>query len=278
MGSLAGAQTVGDVVAILEHAYPPSLAADWDAIGLTCGDPADTVSRVLLAVDCTEATVREAIEIGAQLFVTHHPLLFAAVHSVAATDAKGRMVHALVRSGIAHLAVHTNADHADPGVSDALAAALGILVEGPIDPTCPGAETGTGRIGRLPRPLPLADFAEQVAAALPATAHGVRVAGDLDRRVARVAVCGGAGDALLALLPSGIDAYVTADLRHHRAQEHLEDGGCALVDIAHWASEWPWLEQAAAVLRERTTLEVVVSRIPTDPWSTQVPSTPGSSR
>lgn len=270
--------TIADAVAVLEAAYPPSLAAEWDAIGLTCGDPQSAVGSVLLAVDATPATVAQAIELGAGLLVTHHPLLFTGVHSVAASDAKGRMVHDMVRAGVAHLAIHTNADHADPGVSDALAAALGLVVEEPIEPTAPGARTGTGRIGRLPQRASLARFAELVAATLPSTSHGVRVAGDLDRAVSTVAVCGGAGDSLLGVVANRVDAYVTADLRHHRAQEHLDDGGCALVDVAHWASEWPWLEQAAAVLRERTTLEVVVSRIPTDPWSAHRPSTNRSAR
>lgn len=258
--------TVADAVAILEAAYPPVLAADWDAIGLTCGDPNAPISRVLLAVDCTPATVAEAIDLGAGLLVTHHPLLFAGVHSVAATDAKGRMVHDMIRAGVAHLAMHTNADHADPGVSDALASTLGLTVTGPIE-ALENGPCGTGRLGTLPRPMTLGDFAEQVVAALPATKHGVRVAGDLDRGVRTVAVCGGAGDSLLAGIGDRADVYVTADLRHHRAQEHLLDGGCALIDVAHWASEWPWLAQAAAVLRAGTTLEVSVSHTPTDPWT-----------
>lgn len=267
--------TVAAAVTVLEAAYPPALAADWDAIGLTCGDPAEPVTAVVLAVDCTEETVQEAVDAGAQLLVTHHPLLLAGVHSVAATDAKGRLVHTMVRHGIAHLSMHTNADHADPGVSDALATALGLTVDGPIEPTDSGAATGTGRIGRLAEPMTLAAFADRVAAALPPTRHGVRVAGDQDRRIRTVAVCGGAGDSLLPLIAGRVDAYVTADLRHHRAQEHLADGGCALIDVAHWASEWPWLEQAAGILRAGTTLDVHVSRIVTDPWTLHLSTEPG---
>lgn len=258
--------TVGDAVAVLEAAYPPALAASWDAIGLTCGDPEAALTRVHLAVDCTPETVAEAIDLGAGLLVTHHPLLFAGVHSVAATNAKGRMVHDMIRAGVAHLAMHTNADHADPGVSDALGTALGLHALTPIDPLDDGP-CGTGRIGTLPEAMTLSAFSELVAGRLPETRHGVRVAGDLDAPVRRVAVCGGAGDSLLGLIGDRADVYVTADLRHHRAQEHLIDGGCALVDVAHWASEWPWLEQAAGVLRAGTTLEVSVSRTPTDPWT-----------
>lgn len=258
--------SVREAVAVLEAAYPPDLASEWDAIGLTCGDPNEEITAVHFAVDCTPETVDEAIDLGTGLLVTHHPLLFSGVNSVATTDAKGEMVHRMIRAGIAHLAMHTNADHADPGVSDALAHALGLRVTGPLDAIDDGP-CGTGRIGVLPESMTLSAFADVVAASLPTTRHGVRVAGDLDREVRTVAVCGGAGDSLLSSIGYRADVYVTADLRHHRAQEHLLDGGCALIDVAHWASEWPWLEQAAGVLRDGTTLNVSVSTTSTDPWS-----------
>ncbi|UNX53466.1 Nif3-like dinuclear metal center hexameric protein [Georgenia sp. TF02-10] len=139
-----------------------------------------------------------------------------------------------------------------------------------------GGPTGTGRVGRLPRPTTLRTFAERVAAALPATPAGVRVGGDLDGEVATVAVCGGAGDSLLAAARgAGADVYVTADLRHHPASEHLAGGRPYLVDTTHWASEWPWLPRAAAVLRagavERgATLVTHVSTLVTDPWDLQL--------
>jgi putative NIF3 family GTP cyclohydrolase 1 type 2 len=130
---------------------------------------------------------------------------------------------------------------------------------------------GLGRIGTLPAPEPLSAFAARVARGLPATAWGVRAAGDPDRSVRRVAACGGAGDSALdAALAAGVDAYVTADLRHHPAVEHLlRTGAPALVDVAHWASEWPWCAQAAAVLRDALggSVDVRVSTRRTDPWT-----------
>ncbi|GAA3076279.1 Nif3-like dinuclear metal center hexameric protein [Pseudonocardia yunnanensis] len=377
--------TVADVIAALETAYPPSLAADWDAVGLVCGDPADPVSSVLFAVDPVPETVAEALdgdEGGAQMLVTHHPLLLRGVHGVGADTPKGALLHRLIRSGTALYTAHTNADSADPGVSDALAAAIGLEVTGPLvgapaepldkivtfipvgpaitevhealsaagaglvgnyshcsfatagtgqfrplegaQPTIGSvgklervAETklemvlprsrratvvaalrashpyeepafdvleladlpsalGLGRIGTLPAAESLATFAERVAAALPATAWGVRAAGDPDRVIERVAVCGGAGDSALdAAIRAGVDAYVTADLRHHPASEHLLAGTLAgrptpaLVDVAHWASEWPWCLQAADIVGKSLggSVEVRVSHHCTDPWS-----------
>jgi dinuclear metal center YbgI/SA1388 family protein len=372
--------TVGDVVAALEAAYPPALAADWDAVGLVCGDPAEPVSSVLVAVDPVPETVDEALG-SHQLLVTHHPLLLRGVHGVGADTPKGALLHRLIRGGTALFTAHTNADSADPGVSDALAAAVGLEVSGPLVtapapaldkivtfvPTGPAltavhdalsaagagrlgdyshcsfatagtgqfkplegahptigavgrlervAETrlemvlprgrraavvaalraahpyeepafdvlelaelpsarGLGRIGTLPAAEPLSAFTARVRAALPATAWGVRAAGDPDRPVRTVAVCGGAGDSALdAATAAGVDAYVTADLRHHPASEHLLAGTVgeptpALVDVAHWASEWPWCAQAAGVVRAALgdRVEVAVSTRRTDPWT-----------
>lgn len=137
----------------------------------------------------------------------------------------------------------------------------------------PSADRGSGRIGRLIEPVSLAQFATNIALALPQTAHGVRVAGDRDRLVEQVAVCGGAGDFLLdSVHAAGVDAYVTSDLRHHPASELQERAGApALIDVAHWAAEWTWLPRLAERLTAElgAGVEVTVSEICTDPWTFQ---------
>jgi dinuclear metal center YbgI/SA1388 family protein len=375
--------TVADVVAALDRLYDPAHAEPWDAVGLVCGDPDAEVRRVLFAVDPVAVVAAEAVEWGADLLVTHHPLLLRAVHGVAATTPKGRLVHGLVSAGVALHVAHTNADSADPGVSDALASALDLNDLRPLDPQpaeagdklvvfvpepdterlidalaaagagnigayerCawttvgtgtfrpgPGAEptigsvgsiqrvpetrvemvlpraqrpavldalraahpyeepafdlyelaehpgsTGIGRIGMMAEAEPFAAFVQRVVRALPATSTCVRGAGEPDAQVRTVAVCGGAGDSLLTTVrAAGVDAYVTADLRHHPASEAREHGSPALVDISHWASEWPWLGHAArrledALARAGTTVETRVSGIPTDPWTVHAAS------
>ena len=370
--------SLADVVAVLDELYPPALAESWDAVGLVTGDPDQPVRRVLLAVDPMRAVIDEAIGRQADLILAHHPLLLRGVNSVAATTPKGRVVHDLIRAGTALHVCHTNADNANPGVSDALAAALGLrdtrplkpLPEAPMDklvvyvpraeadalidalasagagrigdyercawsttgegtfrplaganPTLgrvgdvervpearvemvlprhrrravveallaahsyeepaydvfelaalPGGQGG-GRVGELERAESLRDFAERVATALPATEQGVRVAGDPDRPVRSVAVVGGAGDSEFDRVRSaGVDAYVTADLRHHPATEARAYGVPALVDVAHWASEWPWLTDAARLLTEAlaaggSSVDTRVSTIRTDAWT-----------
>ncbi|KOV35001.1 hypothetical protein ADK60_10315 [Streptomyces sp. XY431] len=270
---------MSDVITALEELYPPQWAESWDAVGLVCGDPQAEVRRVLFAVDPVQAVVEEAVEWGADLVVTHHPLYLRGTTTVAATTFKGRVVHTLIRAGIALHVAHTNADHADPGVSDALAEAVGVTVTGPLvpDPTDPLGRRGTGRVGLLEPPLPLAAFAARVAAGLPATAAGVRVSGDPNRLISRVAVCGGSGDSLFAeVRAAGVDAYLTADLRHHPASEAAEAAPVALVDAAHWATEWPWLPLAERALlgtaeKRGWTVETRVSRTVTDPWTAHAP-------
>jgi dinuclear metal center YbgI/SA1388 family protein len=128
-----------DVTALMDRWYPPALASDWDAVGLVCGDPEQEVRRILLAVDPAPAVVDEALDWGADLVLTHHPLLLKGVHSVATTTPKGRVLHRLVRGGCGLFAAHTNADAPADGVNESLALALGIIdpqviVPDPADP------------------------------------------------------------------------------------------------------------------------------------------------
>jgi dinuclear metal center YbgI/SA1388 family protein len=365
--------TLGDVVELLHGWFPPDTADDWDAVGLVHGDPEQQVTKVLFAVDPTLEVAQEAAAWGAGLLVVHHPLFLRGVHGFAETTPKGRTLATLVRAGCALLTAHTNADGAQPGVSDAMAAALGLTDVGPLRPegdpldkltvyvpladadrvrsalaeagagvigryaaasfSSPGegrfrplagadpaigevgrlevvgeervevvldrrrrapvvramlaahpyetpawdvveladagsAATGAGRVGEV-EPTTLGSFAEAVAAALPATARGVLVAGDRERPVRRVAVAGGAGDFLLGdAAAAGVDVFVTSDLRHHPATEFVEQGGPALVDVPHWAAEWTWLPQVAGRLAEAVdTVETRVSTLCTDAWT-----------
>jgi dinuclear metal center YbgI/SA1388 family protein len=265
-GRNGGQPAVRDVVAALDRRYPREWAEPWDRVGLVLGDFDTTVTRILCVVDCIPETVDEALRIGADLIVAHHPLLLKPVSSIAPDTYKGRIIHRLIRADVALHVAHTNADVACPGVSDALAARLGLVDTRPLVAGDDGR--GIGRIGTLPEALPLAEFATFAAGRLPATAGGIRAAGDPARTIRTVAVCGGAGDAFLAdATRAGVDAYLCADLRHHPAGEHLANGGPALLDVAHWASERPWLDEVAGWLRGQFPVEVVVSDLDTDPWT-----------
>lgn len=274
-GSLSPVPRLSEVLTALDALWPPERAEQWDAVGTVCGDPDAAVTRVLFAVDPVQEIADEAVRLGAELIVTHHPLYLRGTTTVAASTFKGRVVHTLIKHDIALHVAHTNADTADPGVSDALAGALGLRVVRPLvpDPTDPAGRRGLGRICELDHPATLRDLAARAAHRLPATAQGVRVAGDPGALVRTVAVSGGSGDSLFdEVRAAGVDAFLTADLRHHPVSEATQFSALGLIDAAHWATEWPWCEQAAAQLDEISDrhgwdLRVHVSAAVTDPWS-----------
>lgn len=263
--------TVAEVQRAVEALWPSAGAEGWDAVGLVAGAPEDPVRRMLLAVDAVTATVDEAVETGADLLLTHHPLLLRGVTSVAADRYKGAMLTRLIRGRVALLTAHTNADVVETGTSGTIAAELGLTGVTPIEPGTDPAR-GIGRVGDLAEPTTLGRLAQRLSEVLPATASGIRVAGAFDRPIRRVALCGGAGDAFLsAPAVLGADVYITSDLRHHPASEAIENamiaGGPALIDVSHWASEWLWLSVAAGQLTEALPgVEVAVSDLRTDPW------------
>ncbi|NUT32635.1 MAG: Nif3-like dinuclear metal center hexameric protein [Hamadaea sp.] len=259
--------TVADVVAALEQWYPPATAAAWDRVGLVLGEPDAPVETVLCVVDVVPETAREALERGVQLIVSHHPLLFRGVSSVAPTTYAGRIVHDLIRGGVALHVAHTNADVAADGVNEALADLFELRHRRLLSPD------GLGRVGELPAPMSLAEFTALAARVLPPTRWGVRAGGDPARRIATVAVSSGSGAESLPLAgAAGADVIVTSDVKHHYAGEHLAAGGPAIVEAAHWATEWPWLPRVARLLRDRLGVETIVSTVNTDPWTLHVAS------
>ena len=268
--------TLSEVLLAVEELWPESLAEEWDRVGLVVGHPDAEVDRIMFAVDPTLEVVDEALEWGAKLLITHHPLLLKGVNSVAATSGKGRVVHRLIEGGCALLTVHTNGDSAVGGVSDVLADVLGLEDAVPLMPAAHGlVEEGIGRVGLLPGAEKLGDLAARIFLVLPAVAGSVRVAGERDALVHKVAVCGGAGDSLFdAVRANDADVFITADLRHHPASEAREsspDGRPYLIDLSHFASEWLWLPAAARALENVLTdqgleAEFAVSQTNTDPW------------
>lgn len=272
--------TVGEVVAELRRLAPPELAESWDSNQLICGDPDAPCRRVLLAVDPLEPVVTEAIAEGVDLLITHHPLYLRGTDHVSATSAKGRSIHRLIRAGVALANAHTTWDSAAGGVADALADAVGLPHQGrvPLAPSPVQPALGIGRVADLPEPMTLHEFARAVAAALPGDSFGLLVGGDPDARVQRVAVSGGAGDSLLgAAREAGADVFLTADLRHHPATEHLAEGRPYLLCGSHFATEWVGLPPLARRLQEAAAdraavLATRVSRTITDAWVEHLPT------
>lgn len=263
--------SVAEVCAVIERLWPRSGAESWDAPGIISGALTSHVSSILLAVDAVDDTVSEALALESDLLLVHHPLLMRGVNSVAEDRYKGELLARLIRGDCALIAAHTNADVVESGTSAVIAEKLGLINIAPITKSAIEGE-GLGRVGELKVQTTLGVLARRLAEILPATATGVRCAGEYDQVVRSVALCGGAGDSLLQdPAVTGADVYISSDLRHHPASEAREQarltGKPAIIDVSHWASEWLWLETAAEQLRAALpSIVVSVSDLRTDPW------------
>lgn len=264
---------LSELLSTFEEAWPAAQAEEWDSVGLAVGSNQLEISSVLVSVDLTHEVIDEAIELGAELILTHHPLLLKAVDNVSEDKLKGSLISRLIRQSIATYAAHTNADVQVDGASSAMARAFGLESLQALVPTDGGF--GHGVIGFLPKPVTLADFAAVVSNALPITARKVAYSGKPDALVSKVAICSGAGDSFLPIvLNSDADVYVTSDLRHHPTLDAISTprstGALSLIDVSHWAAESLWVGAAVNRLSEIPNLRVIASKLNTDPWTQEV--------
>lgn len=257
--------TVREIERSIFALAPRALAEDWDNVGLLCGRADQEVSRVLVALDPFEDVCREAHERGAELIVTHHPLIFTPLRAVTEDDSVGRCVRYLIRHDISAVNAHTNLDCAAGGVNDVLARAIGlsgVQVIGEKKTDAQGRECGLLRAGTVEE-TPLADFAARVKATL--GCPGLRVL-DGGKPVRFVAVGGGAcGSELSDVIDAGCDTFVTADVKYNQfAEAHAM--GVNLIDAGHFETENPVCTVLADYLRERfPQLEVLLSGTHADP-------------
>ena len=239
----------------LERIAPRCLAEDWDNPGLLVGSYAQKIERVLIALDVDDAVTAEAIECRANLIVAHHPAIFRGMKQLRTDLPLGKRLAALITHNIAVAAAHTNLDVARGGVNDVLAARLGLekLSAFVVTQQEDGMTESIGRVGTLPAPTNIEDFARTVRERL-CVSH-VRLAAAAARPVRRVAVCGGAGaDFIDDAVRRGADVYVTGDVKYHDAQRAVEQG-MHIIDAGHFGTESPVLAVLAERLREELASE-----------------------
>ncbi|MDI6796019.1 MAG: Nif3-like dinuclear metal center hexameric protein [Desulfatibacillaceae bacterium] len=257
--------TVADILAVMERIAPKANAEPWDSVGLAVGHPDWPVKKIWVALDPLEEVLEEAARQGANLLITHHPLFFTPVQSLNLASTLGRIVEMAITKKIAIFCAHTNLDKARQGVNTALAEALGLgqcQILAP-DAACEASEeakiSGMGLVGELPGQTTLADFAQKVKTAL--AADCVRMVGDKDAPVRRVAVCGGSGSSLLPkFFESGAHVFVTGDIRYHDALLVLEKGR-SILDAGHFSTELTVVKPLARLLGQelaKTWPEVTV--------------------
>lgn len=226
---------VKDIARQIERLAPTELAESWDNVGLMVGDPEQAVKTVYICLDVTSENVRRASECGADMIISHHPLIFSPLKRIVESDVSGSIVTTLIREGISVYSAHTNLDNADGGMNDVLAEKLGLEnVRRFTDEECENRDN-IGRIGVLEAPAELADFVSLVKSIL--GCRTIRSVGEPTDEVNTVAVCSGAGgDGIYTAYRAGADAYVTSDIRHHEAQLAVELG-INLIDAGHFETE-----------------------------------------
>ena len=244
-----------EIIKIIEKRYPPSLAAEWDNVGLIVGDAEKEVKCIYAVLDLTDKTIEEAAAAGADLIITHHPLIFRPVSRITAQDFIGRRIISLIRNGISYYAMHTNFDIA--GMADRNARDLQLLSPEVLTVTC-GAEDGMpcgfGRVGDVAKNSAgvspnLREYAEMVktVCALPM----IRVYGDPDREIRRAAVSSGAGKSFYPdAIQKGADVLVTGDVDYHTALDAVMQGLC-VIDAGHYGTEYCFTDEAVSYLREQ---------------------------
>lgn len=229
-----------DIISFLEKTAPPELAEDWDNVGLLVGSSANTVKRILVCLDVTCAAIDEAVRIGADMIVTHHPIIFKGLKRLNEDEKTARLLYSLVRNNICAYAAHTNLDFAENGVNDCLADALGLKQTKMLG-------KGPGKFGVLERVYSLDEFIAKVKACL--DVPYVRVTGRSDLKIHKAAVFSGSfDDDLEAVAASGADILVTGDLKYHTALDAREMGMC-IIDAGHFNTEKVVLPVLAETLK-----------------------------
>ncbi len=240
--------TVNDILQYLNTVAPPYMKEDWDNVGLLCGSAQQPVTKILVALDPFEHVCHEAEKIGADLLVTHHPLIFAPPHAITDYSSVGRSIMHLLRNGICAINAHTNLDCAPGGVNDVLAQRLGlqnIQVLAPKGTDAAGNPWGLLRAGTVEE-QPLNNFLHSIKKAL--NCEGLRFV-DGGRPVCKVAVGGGScGSELRAAFDAGCDTFVTADIKYNQFWD-AKELGINLIDAGHFHTENPIVAVLAEKLR-----------------------------
>ena len=219
---------LNDFIAAMDTIAPRELAAPWDNPGLLIGIEKQDITKVLVALDCSVATAKEAIDWGADLLLTHHPVFFGGVKRIAPDDPDTEGAYLLIRNGIGLFAAHTNLDSAEGGVNDCLAEALDLRHIEKLPPD------DMGRIGLLSSPMAFVDFARMVEEKL---STRVRINGEAAAPVRRIAMVGGsAAEELFAAKAAGADVFITGEMKHHLAIQAAALG-LFIIEAGHYETE-----------------------------------------
>ena len=245
------------VIEILEKQSPKSYACDWDNVGLLVGREDKEIQKIYIALDATDEAIEEAIANGADMLLTHHPMIFKGMKRVTQEDFIGRRIIRLIQNDMVYYAMHTNFDVM--GMADLAADYLGISDTRVLEITSVSetGEEGIGRYGSLKKEMTVRECCEEVKQAF--SLENVKVFGDLERKVKTAAISPGSGKSVISnALQAGVDLLITGDIDHHEGIDAVAQN-MTVIDAGHYGVEHifiPYMEQY--LKREAKELEIAV--------------------
>lgn len=245
------------VIELLEKQSPKSYACDWDNVGLLVGREDKEIQKIYIALDATDEAIEEAIANGADMLLTHHPMIFKEVKRVTQEDFIGRRIIRLIQNDMVYYAMHTNFDVM--GMADLAADYLGISDTRVLEITSVSetGEEGIGRYGSLKKEMTVRECCEEVKQAF--SLENVKVFGDLERKVKTAAISPGSGKSVISnALQAGVDVLITGDIDHHEGIDAVAQN-MTVIDAGHYGVEHifiPYMEQY--LKREAKELEIAV--------------------
>ena len=249
-----------EIVQVIEAAYPREAALDFDNVGLIAGRTEKEVKRVYIALDATDAVIDRAVEAGADMLITHHPLIFSPLKKVTDEDFVSRRVVKLIQNDISYYAMHTNYDVL--GMAELAEKILGIRNTEVLDITMEkdGKPEGIGRIGELEKPMTLEECCVYVKHKL--NLGSLKVFGDMQAEVSRLAISPGSGKtAIAAAIAKGADVLVTGDIGHHDGLDAVEQG-LSVIDAGHYGTEYIFIDDMRRFLEDKLpVLDVITTPV-----------------
>lgn len=217
-----------ELVGPIEAFAPVYMQEKWDNCGFVVGNANTTVTKALIALDCTEDVIDEAISVGADIVITHHPLIFGGVKKISESDWLGRIIYKAIKNNIVIYCAHTNMDKAAGGVSGLMANRIGLANQSVL------TEDGFGIVGDLEQEMDSLEFVKSLKEKF--KVENIRISKPLDEKICRVAVCGGSGKSFIGdAIKNGAQVYVTGDISYH---DFYCEKGFMIADIGHYASEY----------------------------------------
>ena len=249
-----------EIIQVIEAAYPREAALDFDNVGLLAGRTEKEVKRVYIALDATDAVIDRAGEAGADMLITHHPLIFSPLKKVTDEDFVSRRVVKLIQNDISYYAMHTNYDVL--GMAELAEKILGIRNTEVLDITMEkdGKPEGIGRIGELEKPMTLEECCVYVKHKL--NLGSLKVFGDMQAEVSRLAISPGSGKtAIAAAIAKGADVLVTGDIGHHDGLDAVEQG-LSVIDAGHYGTEYIFIDDMRRFLEDKLpVLDVITTPV-----------------